>query len=86
MTTTDDRLDQDNWTRPLVLMLTDDAELTDVRPLARRGRGQTLYSLTIDSRGHARGILATTAQLMQHRRLIDAALARIIAQEPPCDT
>lgn len=82
MTDADTMLDQDNWTRPLVLILTDDATLTDVRPL-RRGNGPTLYSLTIDSQGNARGILATTAQLMQHRALIDEALARIIAQEPP---
>lgn len=82
MTAADDLLDQDNWTRPLVLILSDGATLADVDVLARRNDSPTLYSITVNSRGNLRGILATTPQLFELRRLIDGALARIIAQEP----
>lgn len=60
----------------IVLMLTDTTSLVDVAPLAKRGAAPTLWSVTLDSAGAARGILATEAQLVRHRDLIDQAIDR----------
>lgn len=62
---------------PLVLMLTDTATLTDVRPLAKRGAAPTLFSLTLDTTGTLRGMIATERQLVGMRDLLDTAIDRM---------
>ncbi len=60
----------------LVLMLTDHPTLVDVTPLARRGHAPMLHSVTVDSDGTLRGILATRAQMVGLIDLLEQALAR----------
>lgn len=62
---------------PTVLMLTDHPELVDVRHLAKRGAAPTLWSVVVHSQGGMlRGILATEAQMVELRDLLDSAIDR----------
>ena len=60
----------------LVLLLTDHPTLAEVRPLAKRGAAPTLWSVTIDTQGTLRGILATESQMVDLRDLLDLAIDR----------
>lgn len=59
-----------------VLMLTDHPRLLDVAPLARRGAAPTLWSVQVDTTGSLHGILATEAQMVDLRDLLDSAIDR----------
>lgn len=60
----------------LVLMLTDHSQLVDVAPIAKRGAAPTLWSVSVDTAGTLRGILATEAQMVGLRDLLDSAIDR----------
>ena len=65
----------------VLLLSADTPELLDVAPLARRGTTETLWALQVDSAVTLRGILATEAQMVGLRNLLDNALGQIGGNE-----
>lgn len=70
----------------LVLKLTGTHTLVGVTPLAKRSDSPTLWSVTLDTNGTLRGILATEAQMVGLRDLLDQAIdqARDIERQERC--